>query len=151
MRWFGYTFTHKFWQMLYESDADSDYPEGSYQAEQGDQYEGFLSYRGSAGRIPIQLALCGQFNFMPAFYYFFVFCPILVILISLIPDPCNWSGLDAIRWLTWQDTCNIPADSRSWYIIRMVSPPIIIFFVLFWHPVFSWFYRRQKYFVDKFC
>ena len=151
MRWFGLTFSKKFWHYLTETDPGGDFPEGSYQVEPGDEYQGFISYRGSTGRFPLQLALCSQFNFMPALYFMYIACPILVALISLIPDPCNWENYKAVDWLTWQSPCEKQPNQRSWFIFRMLAGPILILIALFWHPVFSWFYRGQKYFVDKFC
>ena len=157
MRWFGYSYSEKFWKYLMGSGKEADFPEGSHQIEPGEEYDGFISYRGASGRLAIQLTLCGQFNQRPALWFLFVVCPILVALISCIPDPCGWDHYDSIQWLTWQNNCGTNLDGspviepgrRSWFIFACYGPIIVSFIVLFWNPVFSWASRKHKFFLDK--
>ena len=51
MKWFGYSFSKKFFLWLLGRPADADFPPGSYQVERRQEYDGFISYRGGTGRF----------------------------------------------------------------------------------------------------
>ena len=149
MRWFGYTFTEKFWAHLAWQQPDCDYEEGSIPLKPGEEYSGFLSYRGGSGRWAIQASLCASFNIMPAFYFMVVFCPLVAIGLSFIPDICDSSNKDTWRWLVWANGCDSYPSQRMWFIFRSYARAIVVLMILFWHPVFSRFYRGQRFFIDK--
>jgi hypothetical protein len=151
MRWFGYTFSKRFWSELSHQPTDSDYHHGAFQLEPGEEYTGFLSYRGGSGRWYIQTTLCGEFNTAPAFYFMVVFCPIVALGLSFIPDVCESSNASSWEWLVFSDGCSYEAWERSWFIFRSYGRSILAIIILFWHPIFSWFYRGQKLFIDKYC
>jgi hypothetical protein len=156
MRWFGHTFSKKYFLQLQRQPVDAPFPQGSFEFEEptfdGDdkEYDAFFSYRGGSGRIPLWIALCGQFNLIPPFIFLFAIVPLIAIGMSFIPDPCaNYSS--ARDWYLFSDACRRLPDERSWFIFRAYCPPIVVILVLFWHPLFSWFYRNDRYFLDKFC
>jgi hypothetical protein len=151
MRWFGYTYSKRFWNRLCHKPADSDYHHGAFQLDPGDEYSGFLSYRGGSGRWYIQTTLCGEFNTAPGFYFLVVFCPIVALGLSFIPDVCDSKNVDSWQWLVFSDGCAYPVSDRSWFIFRSYGRSILAVIILFWHPIFSWFYRGQKLFIDKYC
>ena len=62
MRWFGYTFSERWWKLLSKQHPSSDFLDGSKQMEANEEYSGFLSYRGASGRLSIFVSLCGQFS-----------------------------------------------------------------------------------------
>ena len=151
MRWFGQTFSVQFWDWLKDRPADADYPKGSFQLDRDEEYTGFFSYRGGSGRWVLQSTLCAQFNFAPAMYFLIVFCSLLALGLSFIPDVCESSNASSWKWLLFADSCNVPNAQRSWFIFPFYARAVVIVIILFWHPMFSWFYRGQKWFVDKLC
>ena len=149
MRWLGYTFSQKYWRSFSKRSPTCDYEKGSYQMHPGQEYSGFLSYRGGSGRFAIQSALCGQFNLMPGFYFLVIACPIIAICLSFVKDTCA-DGYNASRaWLVWSNGCQEPDINRQWFLFRGFGPVILVLIVVFWHPTFSWFYRNHKLFIDK--
>jgi hypothetical protein len=153
MRWFGYSFSEKFWKRLSRQPDDADFHKGAFQIEPGEEYSGFLSYRGGSGCWSIQTGLCGEFNEVSGFYFMVVFCPILAIGLSQIPDICESPNVATwvTDWLVFGAGCSYPNEDRSWFIFRSYGRAILIVLVVFWHPMFSWLYFRQKLFIDKYC
>ena len=149
MRWFGYTFSRPFWVLLSRQPKDADYLEGSFEISPGEEYTGFVSYRGGSGRLVLQTTLCGQFNTAATFYFFVVVCPILALCLSQIPDVCESSNASTWKWLVFADGCSQPNVDRSWFIFRAYMPAVFVFLILFWRPVFSFLYCGQKLFIDK--
>ena len=96
MRWFGYTFSKPFWTFLGDRPADADYPNGSFQIEPGEEYTGFLSYRGGSGRLVIQSTLCAEFNIAPTTFFVVIPCSVLAVCLSQIPNVC--AGSNASTW-----------------------------------------------------
>ena len=161
MRWFGRSFDYGFFKSLSERPPDASFPQGSVQAEVGQEYDTFISYRGATGRASLWLALCGHYNLFPAFIFMYAMCPTLVGFMNFVNDPCGSIGDDgqmsdngevpaSWRWLTYGNTCWIDGQQRMWFVFRAYVAPLVILTVIFWHPVMSRFYDA-KIFLDKFC
>jgi hypothetical protein len=151
MRWCGNTFSQSFWNWLCHRAVDADYPKGSFQLDVGEEYTGFISYRGGSGRWRIWTTLCAEFNLAPAMYFVTIFCSLVAVCLSFVPDVCESSNASSLEWLVFADGCERPNSDRSWFIFRSYARVIVFFIIFFWHPVFSRFYRGQKWFVDKLC
>ena len=159
MRWFGHTFSKKFFTWLLNRPMDAEFPKGSFQLPEKTEYDAFVSYRGNSGRVPLWISLCGQFNLFPAFCFMFILCPIVAFCMSFAADPCLYywqsdylgDGNKLLNFFIWADSCDRVHGQRSWFIFRPLCPILIVFIVIFWHPVFSCFYPNYRFFIDKFC
>lgn len=149
MRWFGHSFSQKFYEELSQRPPDAEFPKGSYQMEPNQDYHAFLSYRGAAGRFTLWLSLCRLFNFLPALGFTYILGPIFILLLHyLMIDGCDYSHWE---WLVYSNSCYRLSGDRSWFIFRAYTGPIIILIILLWNPVFSFLYQRRRYFFDKYC
>ena len=149
MKWFGYSFSFEFLCQLNDREPDSDYPEGSFPVDPGQQYDGFISYRGGAGRYPLYITLLALFNLFPAVVFFCVVCPLAMIPMAYTYDLCT--NDDPPLWLIFGNSCDRQEADRSWFVFRPYAPSFIILIVLFWHPVMSFAYANRRYFLDKYC
>ena len=146
LRWFGYSFTLDIWRKLARTEADSDFPQGSFKLPRGSKYDMFISYRGSTGRLPLWLALVSEFNLLPAFLFLTVFCPLVCIGVSFVDEPCE-NGVP--HWLLAADSCNDQVLWKSWFIFTSWSALVLIIILLFWQPVMYWYLRNYRIFLDK--
>ena len=151
MRWFGHTFSQSFWNWLGQRAVDADYPNGSFQFEPGEEYTGFISYRGGSGRWYIWSTLCAEFNIIPAMCFVIIVCSLVALCLSFLPDVCESSNASTWEWLVFAGACDKPDVQPTWFIFRCYASVMVLFIIFFWHPMFSWLYRGQKIFVDKLC
>ena len=146
MRWFGHTFS-TILDLVSHRAVDANYP-GIVSVTLVKSL-GFISYRGGSGRWVIRQH-CVQ-NSTSTMYFLTIFCTFASIGLRQIPDVCESSNASSWEWLVYADSCKQPNSDRSWFIFRSYARVMVLFIVFFWHPLFSWFYRGQKWFVDKLC
>jgi hypothetical protein len=149
MKWFGYSFSVEFFAQLNAREPDADYPKGSFLINPGQQFDGFISYRGGTGRYPLFFTLLGLFNLFPAVVFLYVVCPLFMIPMAYAYDLCEAD--DPQTWLIFANSCDRAPNARSWFVFRPYAPSVIVLIVLFWHPVMSFAYANRRYFLDKYC
>ena len=74
----------------------------------------------------------------------------MMIPLAFVYDLCDVDDYSDREWAIYGNSCERQPADRSWFIFRPYAAPIVVLIVLFWHPTFSWFYRHQRYFLDKF-
>ncbi len=151
MPWCGYIFTQKYLKDLFDRGEDADFPEGSYPAKDGDEYDLFLSYRGAAGRCPLWTALAARFHTGFAFAFLTLFCPILMGFLMLLHDPCDAGVPSWFLKIEEGDCKNLAEEDRAWFIFESYGALIALIILLFWYPLCFWTFPKFNVFFDKFC
>ena len=106
------------------------------------EFDIYLSYREAAGFHHLWPTLCAHMNILPTFSFVFLFCPLVLLVLVCIKDPCANVGA---FFVACQD------GNKSWYLFQPWATLVVMFFVLLWTPVTSVLTDRRKYFVDRFC
>ena len=90
--WFGYAFSQKFWDRL--SDGLEYEPEefhkGAYSLDTNGEFDAFVSYRGASGQAMLYLTVAGMHNIHASFWFLVAFCPVVVISLAFVRDPCSF-------------------------------------------------------------
>ena len=68
-KWFGYSFSKRWWRSMLRQTSLAPFPEGSYQMEVGEKYDRFVSYRGGTGRIALHLGIRKFTNHAKTFFF----------------------------------------------------------------------------------
>eukprot|EP00400_MALV-I_sp_L67-5_P000071 gene71-440_t len=91
MRWAGYSFSKScIMNLIARGNRHPDqWPAGSYELSEGQEYHTFVSYRGASGFLWLYLACCGMLNMLPALILLVVVFPILAIILwAAFENPC---------------------------------------------------------------
>eukprot|EP00400_MALV-I_sp_L67-5_P000986 gene986-1104_t len=135
MRWFGYSFSSKFWRKLGTSSPDTPFPSGSYPLEEQQEYDVFLSYRGRSPKFMMFSTLAAELNARPAFLTIFIVFPLIVVGLSYIPGPCENPAVP--DWLIGMGSCGVPIQFRSWFVWQPYGSFLFVLIFLFYYPVFG--------------
>jgi hypothetical protein len=89
MAWCGHVFTKRFLvKLLARNDPPTTFPAGSYEIAPGDEYDGFISYRGSTNAAWLWLTLCAEHNLFFCLVLVVIILPCFIPLLRLV-DPCT--------------------------------------------------------------
>ncbi len=111
-------------------------------------YDYFISYRWSAGQSPLFNALCCAFNLKAALVITMVTMPIIALLLSLVPDPCD--SIFTIFTVNCGSTGHLFGQEHAgqWYIFPIIGVVVLFCAVLFYAQVCR---RGEKVFIDRTC